>query len=130
MATLGKNIIVYRNNTAIAGTRSNSLDHSADTIEVSNASVGSSKSYIAGQKHWDVTVNYLVPSDSNTDLAAVLTVGTTYTLVFGATEQTASIKKGLYGSAILKQCRIDSSIGNLVQGTFVFQGTGALAQRT
>ena len=128
MATNGKNLIIYQGGTAIAGTRSNDIEHSAETIEVSNANVGSSKSFIAGQKQWQVTTNYHVSANDSTSLQKVLNVGNAYTLVFGATGQTDSTKHGLTGTAILRQARITATLGNLVQGTFIFQGTGALTQ--
>jgi hypothetical protein len=53
----------------------------------------------------------------------VLSVGNTYQLSVSVT--------GLYadrvsGSAICKQCKISSTIGNLAQGSFLFEGSGPL----
>ena len=55
----------------------------------------------------------------------VLNVGTTYTLAFK--ERGAADSAGVSGSAILTTCKISAIRGNLVTGSFVFQGTGALA---
>lgn len=128
MATNGRLITVYQNGTAIAGTRSNDLDHTADLIEKRTPNTGTAKEYTVGQKGWQMTTNYLVPANDSSSLQKVLNVGNTYTLLFGATGQTDSTKHGLAGSAILRQVRITATIGNLVQGTFVFQGTGELTQ--
>lgn len=126
MATNGRLITIYQNGTAIAGTRSNDLDHTADLIEKRTPNTGTSKEYTVGQKEWQVTTNYLVPANDLSSLQKVLNVGNVYTLVFGATGQTGSTKHGLTGTAILRQARITATLGNLVQGTFIFQGTGAL----
>lgn len=128
MATNGRLITVYQNGTAIAGTRSNDLDHTADLIEKRTPNTGTAKEYTVGQKGWKVTTNYLVPANDSSSLRQVLNVGNAYTLLFGATGQTGSTKHGLQGTAILQQCRITATLGNLVQGAFVFQGTGELTQ--
>jgi hypothetical protein len=57
------------------------------------------------------------------DIKAVLKVDRTYTLY---------IRKksggGVYGSAILKSFKASAPINGLANGSFVFQGTGALSE--
>ena len=123
----GKDIIVYSGGTAIAATTSNDIDHSCELIETRSPNTGSSKTFTAGMRTWRITTNYLVTSSSGA-LADLLKVGNTYTLVIGATGQTASSKQGLTGTAICQECRITATNGNLCQGSFVFQGSGPLTQ--
>lgn len=126
MATHGKDIIIYRDGVAIAGTRSNESESQADLIQKSSPNTAEWKEYVAGDKSWMMQTNFLLPAVSN--IEEMLNVGNTYTLLFGATGQTDATKHGLAGTAILRQYRITATLGNLVQGTFVFQGTGELTQ--
>lgn len=130
--THSNDIVVYLGNTAIAATRSNEMRRSADLIEKRSPATGSEKEYVAGMKSWSVSTSFLVPS-LGTALDGLLAVGTTYTLTFGAARQTptqSSPLVGLQGTAILKECVITASLPNLVQGSFTFQGTGALTNIT
>lgn len=122
MAINGNNIIVYQGSTAIAGTRSNEIETDCEVIEISSSTQGEWREYIKGRKEWSVNTSFLVSGVS--DITALLTVGTTYTLVFKGRNET----NGLSGSAILTKCRITATRGNLVQGSFAFKGNGPLAQ--
>ena len=119
----GNNILIYKGGTAIAGVKSNEIQVGCETIEISSPATGAWRQYIAGRKEWSVNVGYLVLATSG--VRDVLNVGTTYTLAFK--ERGASDSAGVSGSAILTTCKISAIRGNLVTGSFVFQGTGALA---
>jgi hypothetical protein len=54
----------------------------------------------------------------------MLEVGTTLQVVFK--ERNEANSTGVSGSATIKTCKITATRGNLIQGTFVFQGSGAL----
>ena len=126
MATAGNNIFISLgvNTTPIAGTRSNEIQVGVEKIEISSPTTGQWRQYIAGRKEWSVTVGWLVGSTN--DLAQLLNVGTTYTLnIYGRGAE--SNTKILTGSALLTSCKITASRGNLVQGSFSFVGSGALA---
>lgn len=123
MAMNGYNIIVLKNGTAIAGVKSNDIATKADTIEVASSTSPVWKEYITGRKDWSVNVGYLVLADA--DMLELLNVGTTYTLKIGG--RNATNANTLTGSAILTVCKVTASLGNLVQGSFQFQGTSALA---
>lgn len=123
MAINGNNILIYKGGTAIAGVKSNEIQVGCETIEVSSPSTGAWRQYIAGRKEWSVNVGYLVLATSN--VRDLLNVGTTYTLAFK--ERGAADSAGVSGSAILTTCKITAIRGNLVQGSFQFTGTGALA---
>lgn len=123
MATLGKNIVIYWNDHIIAGTRSNDFETECDTLEVASPEQGEWREYLTARKKWQVTVGYLVPASS--DITDMLRVGNTYTLQFvDRTDRTTLLQ----GTAILKKCKITASIGSIIQGSFQFQGNGALAE--
>lgn len=91
-------------------------------IEVSSPTSGQWKQYITGRKEWQVTVNYLVLQRAQ--IRDMLEVGTTLQVVFK--ERNEANSTGVSGSATIKTCKITATRGNLIQGTFVFQGSGAL----
>lgn len=122
MAILGNNILIYRNGTAIAGTVSNEIQSGAELIEISSPTSGQWKEYIAGRKSWSINVSYLVLAYNG--VRDLLNVGTTYTLKFRG--RNSSDATGVQGTAILKSCKITATKGNLVQGSFTFQGTSSL----
>ena len=127
MAKNGNDILIYRGNTLIAGTRSNEITTNAETIEVSSAINGQWKTFIAGRKDWSVTVNYLVPAVTN--VSDLLTVGTSYTISV-RTRSGSTVTSRLSGTAILKTCKITATKGNLIQGSFQFAGSGPLSAST
>lgn len=121
-AIIGNNIFVTLDGTIIAGTRSNEIQTDCDMIEISNPNSGVWRQYMSGRKDWTVQTSFLVTSVTN--IRQLLNVGTSYTLVFRDRNSTSGAS--VSGTAILKTCKISSVISNLVQGTFVFQGNGAL----
>ena len=118
----GNDIIVKFNGTAIAAAKSAEVTTKVDIIETASPTDGAFKDHIAGRKEWDVTVGYLVASDAR--LTDLLTVGAKYTLVICGSGNNATT---LSGTAILSSCRITATRGNLVQGSFKFEGCGTLA---
>ena len=120
MAINGNNIIVYQGSTAIAGTRSNEIETDCEVIEISSSTQGEWREYIKGRKEWGVTTSFLVAGVA--DVTTLLTVGTTYTLVFKGRNETG----GVSGSATLTKCRITANVNNLIQGSFSFKGNGPL----
>ena len=123
MAKNGNDIIIYRGSTLLAGVKSNDITTKADTIEVSSPTNGQYSDHIPGRKEWSVNVSYLILADA--DLLELLNVGTIYTLKICG--RNATDANTLTGQATLTTCKITASRGNLVQGSFVFQGKGALA---
>lgn len=120
----GNNIIIGTMSgttfTPIAATKSNEMQTDCETIEISSPSVGDWRTYMAGRKSWSVQVSFLVTSASN--IRQLLSVGTSYTIVMRDRNNTSSVS----GSAIMTTCKISATRGNLVTGSFVFKGTGAL----
>lgn len=122
MAKNGNDIIIMKDSTAIGAVKSNDISTKADTIEVSSPTNGQWRDYIIGRKDWSFSVSYLVLTDA--DMLELLSVGTVYTIKIGG--RNASAANRLTGSAILNTCKITATRGNLAQGTFQFQGSGAL----
>ena len=58
-------------------------------------------------------------------MAKLLQVGQSFAIQLVGREGT-SVSTLLTGTATLKTCRITATIGNLVQGSFQFDGNGAL----
>ena len=120
----GNNIIIGTMSgttfTPIAATKSNEMQTDCETIEISSPSVGDWRTYMAGRKSWSVQVSFLVTAASN--IRQLLNVGTSYTIVMRDRTNTSSVT----GSAIMTTCKISATRGNLVTGSFVFKGTGAL----
>lgn len=124
MALNGNNILVYLNGTAIAGSTTADAQNTVDLVEIgSPLSSGQWKQYIKKRKTWSVTVNYLVLQYSGA--RDLLKVGDSYTLKIRG--RNSSDSTGVSGTAILKTCRITAQRGNLVQGTFQFQGNSSLS---
>ena len=120
----GNNIIIGTMSgttfTPIAATKSNEIQTDCETIEISSPSVGDWRTYMAGRKSWSVQVSFLVTTASN--IRQLLSVGTSYTIVMRDRSNTSSVT----GTAIMTTCKISATRGNLVTGSFVFKGTGAL----
>ena len=121
MAVNGNTLIIMRGGNVIAGTKSNEIECGCETIEISSATAGQWRKYIAGRKEWSVSVNYLVPETESVE-DDILTVGQTYTL--NVYDRLGWLI--LSGQAICTSCRITATKGNLIQGSFSFKGTGAL----
>ena len=126
MAELGNNIVVTWNDgnsqQVIAGTKTNELQCDSEMLEVCSATDEEWKHFLKGRKTWSVNVSFLLLANG-IDIKAVLKVDRTYTLY---------IRKrnggGVYGSAILKSFKASAPINGLANGSFVFQGTGALSE--
>lgn len=120
MAVKGNDIIILKDNTAIAGTQSHRIQNMCGVIEKASSSQQAYKEFIADRKEWTVTVNYLVLTAA--DILKTLEVGTTVTLLMKDRDGT----KTLSGSAIITAIDTQYQRGTLARGTYTFKGTGAL----
>lgn len=125
MALNGNNILVYRDGSLIAGTRSSEIETSVELVEVSSPSDGDWRHYITGRKDWTVTVNFFVAQNGES-IETLMTVGTSYTLQILYRDGEGTMT----GTAILKSCKVTATKGNLAQGSFQFVGTSALVEAT
>lgn len=125
----GNNIIVYQQTdsgwTPIAATKSDRLQVGADTIEVASEDEQDWVRRIAGRKSWQLTTNWLVTEVA--DIEKVLTVGTRVRLHIGARGGYTGAAGGLTGYAIVKNCDVTMTRGNLAAGGFTFEGDGGLS---
>jgi len=121
----GKDIILVlsQGGTALASTaiKSQDIQTEADVLEKASSSQQSWREYIAGRKGWSVTLSYLVlTSDKILDL---LKVGQTFSVTM---MRIGDNTNKVTGCAILKAVKQTASVGNLAQGSWQLQGTGAL----
>ena len=124
MATNGNNVLIYVDGSLVAGTRSDEVQTDGGLIEISSPDTGAWAAFIAGRKSWAISQSWLLPAAS--DLCRLLQVGTTVTIrILGR-----GAAKGLTGTAIVKTCKITNTRGNISNGSFAFQGTGALVEET
>lgn len=97
------------------------IELNCDVKEVSSPSSGAYRSYIPGRKMWTVRLGYLV----NTSGFAVLNlknIGNTYHIKCYVRNN--PVIDQFEGDAVLTQARITATKGNLVTGSWVFQGSG------
>ena len=120
----GNNIIVYRDGYAIAATRSNEIQTDAETIEIASATQQEWEESIVGRKSWSITTNFLVTTNSSSNVVNVLRNGERCLLSIRDRNGNVLIQ----GNAICTSCRVTLSRGNLSQGVFTFRGNGPLAQ--
>ena len=118
----GNNIIVTWNNVPIAATKSTTIKVGADTLEIASPDAAKWRQFIAGRKDWSLTVGYLVTASNK--VRDLLQVRGTFSIIVKGRDATTA--QGVKGTAILTECQITATRGNLVQGSFSFQGSGAL----
>ena len=124
MAINGNNVLIYVDGNLVAGTRSDEVQTGCETIEIANPTSGDWRQFIVGRKEWSISQSWLLPAAS--DLSRLLQAGTTVTIrILGR-----GASKGLTGQAIVKTCKVTNTRGNISNGSFAFQGTGALTQET
>ena len=122
----GNNILIYAtyngSTQAVAATRSLSVQVGAEMIEIASPNSGEWRAYLAGRKNWAINVGWLVSAIS--DIDKLLLAAQQVTIRIVGRGQTY----GLTGTALVQTARVDSNVGNLANGSFVFQGTGALSK--
>lgn len=119
----GRNLIIKMNGTAIAGAKSCEINIQCDDIEITSASSGPWREFLAGRKEWSVSCGFLIPASGTPLKSEAAMVNTTVTL----TVQSGRSGDTLSGSAIVKSWKASGTVGNLAQGSFQFKGNGALS---
>ena len=108
----------------IAATKSDEIDTLCELIEKASATQSQWREYDPGRKEWGMTVNWLVTASS--DIQKLLYNGGTYTL--NVVHRNGSTKTTLLsGTALCQQAKVISNRNGLVNGSFVFKGSGPLA---
>ena len=129
MILKGRNVILKMGGTAIAAAKSCEVNLSADSIKTSSPSNGDWEHSIPGRKSWSASCSHLVTQIA--DSAGM--VGQTVTLLFQPVDDSGtalSNVSALQGTAIVKSWKGTFTLFNLAQGSFSFEGTGALAVPT
>lgn len=117
-------------NTAIACAKSCIIQVKSKTIEVSSATTGDWREYVAGSKEWSINVGYFVESGQygnigDTSIEGRLRLaGQTVTLSVFTTVNGQYIRA--VGTAICTDANVSATKGNLVYGDWKFKGTGEL----
>lgn len=106
--------------TAIAGSKSCDIETSCELKEISSPTSSEYRTYTPGRKNWKVTVNFLVAT-SSLGVLTMKNVGQSYMLK--AYIRNNSVVDAFQGTAILQQAKTTGSRGNLLQGSWVFQGS-------
>ena len=122
MALNGNIILVQLDGHTIAGTKTTEIQVDSELIEIASATQGAYREYLTGRKQWQVTVNYLVLENANTNIRDVLHVGTVLSLRVKDRDGNYTIS----GSALCTGVKHSYTRGNLATGSFSFRGTGAL----
>lgn len=117
----GNEIIILVNGVAIWGTKSDEIQVGCETIPISSPSDGAWTAAIAGRKSWAITVGFLL-SGTPQMYSSVDMVGTN--VIMRIKYRTGTV--WLEGMAICTTFKVTATKGNLVQGSFAFQGTGPL----
>lgn len=118
--TKGNDILIYTDGVAVAGSRSCDIVRRCEAVEISSPDSGSAKEYIPGRTDWSVTVSWLVRSAKS----SLMKVGQVVTVEI----IDRVTREKLRGTAIITECRITATRGNLAQGSFTFKGSGELKE--
>jgi len=106
---------------AVAAIVSHEVETSADKIEVASKTQGQHREYIAGRRHWTMTVDRLIVSSDM--MLGLLQNGQTFTL---SSRDRLNANVNVHGVAKLERCNILMAVGKLVRGFFLFRGNGNL----
>ena len=103
--------------------RSQEPETGADMQEVSSPDQGQWRQFLAGRKEWKMTANWIVGVTNQ--IYWLLEVGELYQLRCIDRDNSNVYVEGY---AYVEQCKITMTRGNIIQGSFVFRGTGALTR--
>lgn len=120
----GNDLIISVDGAALAASKSCGVDMNVDTKEIALAGAGISKSYIAGRVSWSITTNHLV-GDTDKVEDMLKRVGKVFELSVNM-RSSPDAEKNMRGMAICAQCKITATRGSLIQGSFIWKGTGSL----
>ena len=116
----GNDLIVTVDGTAVAASRSCTIDTECATKEVGMKGSGAWRRYVATRKSWEVSTTYLV-GDATAIKSLMGKAGATVDVRWRMRDDEADT---MGGKAIVTACKISGTRGNLVQGSFTFKGTG------
>jgi hypothetical protein len=116
-------IILSQNNTPLASTyiRSQDVQTDADMLEKASETQQKWKEFECGRLSWQATVNYLVMTAPQ--IKDLLYTGQKFDVVIKNVDDDTNT---LSGTAWMKSAKQTATVGNICQGVFTLQGTGAL----
>jgi len=117
----GKDLKIFADGVAIAAAKSCEISMSVDTHEVATPSDVDWRRYKAERSEWTVSVSTLV-----TEFYTRFNLGQTVTLTMAVCDANGMTVDRMSGTAYLQKSEISAQLGNLVQGSFSFQGTSTL----
>ena len=121
---LGNDLILSSDKAPLYAAKSCDISVECDTKEYASETSARWRTFLADRKSWSVSCSYLV---NNTSIPADASrVGDTFTLTVTPRDDEEAGHR-VAGTAICTQWRVTGTRGNLVQGSFSFQGTGPLA---
>ena len=120
MKLIGNDIIIYKDGTAIALSKTGTITLDAELMPIADPSDGVVNAYIIKRLSWKISTTSLVGSVRG----IICETGKTVTVQFGIRGDQGDTRGG--GTAIITKATIDGSVGNLATGRFEFTGTGRL----
>jgi hypothetical protein len=115
----GNNLIIYVDGVAVAAAKSCTVTMEVGSIDTAGS--GRTKASMPTVKDWSVKTSVLVTS-LNGHFALSGKVRLSVAVVDGGEPTTDRMT----GEAIVTSANVSAAVGNLVQGSFSFKGTGAL----
>ena len=119
----GKDLLILLNDVAIANSKSCDINVNYEALETSSPDDGYAKHFIPGRMSWKVTTSYLVEAEGSPIKSHLSVPGKIFTIKVKSRDLSDDV---MTGHAICTNCKITGTKGNLTQGSFTFQGTGAL----
>lgn len=117
----GKDLKIFADGVAVAAAKSCEISMSVDTHEVATPSDVDWRRFKADRSEWTVSVSTLV-----TEFYTRFNLGQKVTLTMAVCNANGMTDDRLIGTAWLQKSEITAQLGNLVQGSFSFQGVGVL----
>ena len=116
-------IILSQNNTPLASTyiRSQDVQTDADMLEKASETQQKWKEFECLRLSWQATVNYLVMTAPQ--IKDLLYTGQKFDVVIKNVDDDTNT---LSGTGWMKSAKQTATVGNICQGVFTLQGTGAL----
>ena len=117
----GNEIIILVDGDAIFGTKSDELQVGCEAIPISSKTTGDWTDVIAGRKSWALTTGFLIADTPS--LFDCIDMAGMY-VILRIKHRTGTV--WYEGTALCTQFRVTATKGNLLAGSFAFQGKGKL----
>ena len=117
----GRDIKIFMGGVAIAAAKSCEISVNVDTHDVLTPADTEWQRLKAERYEWTVQVSTLV-----TEFRTRFNLGQMVTLTMAVCDSNGMTADRMTGNAYLKKSEVTAQLGNLVQGSFAFQGIGPL----